>query len=87
MTGAGSGGLDIDIAGAGQGNAICAECHYRVHSTKLAPWGPNQNYSRGVNFAPNVEPVSGQLGPLWSGPANKTCTLVCHDKTHNPKSY
>ena len=29
----GSGGTDIDTAGDGQGNAICAECHFRLHST------------------------------------------------------
>jgi predicted CXXCH cytochrome family protein len=82
----GSGGLDIDTAGAGQGNGICAECHNRVHGTKLAPWSENQNYERGVNFAPNVEPISGQSAPLWSL-ANANCTLVCHGTSHNPEGY
>jgi len=82
----GSGGVDIDTAGAGQGNSICAECHYRSHGTKLAPWSDNQAYSRGVNFAPNVEPISGQSAPLWSL-ANANCTLVCHGTSHNPEGY
>jgi hypothetical protein len=69
------------LAGEG-GNAICAECHYRTHGTKFAPWTANQGYSRGVNFAPNVQPVSG-LAPLWSS-ADRNCTLVCHGITHNP---
>ncbi len=85
--GGGGAGTDIDTAGVGQGNGICAECHYRVHGTALAPWSGNQNYQRGVNFAPNVRPVGGQTNPNWSGPANKTCTLVCHGKSHNPESY
>ena len=85
----GGGGASTDIyrPGAGQGNAICAECHYRIHGTALADWPGNQNYQRGVNFAPNVGPVGGQLGPLWSGPANKSCTLVCHGTTHDAKGY
>ena len=83
----GSGGLDIDTLGAGQGNAICAECHYRIHGTKLAPWSGNQNYARGVNFAPNVQPRSGQTYPIWSGPTNKGCSLVCHGKDHDNKTY
>ncbi len=82
----GSGGTDINILGAGQGNAICAECHFEVHGTKLAPWAGNQNYSRGVNFAPNVAPISGQSAPVWSSP-DRTCALTCHGQTHNNESY
>ncbi len=84
--GGGGSSTNIDTPWAGQGNAICAECHYRIHGTALARSG-NQNYQRGVNFAPNVQPVVGETSPLWSGPANKTCTLVCHGKTHNPANY
>ncbi len=87
----GGGGLastDIDTAGAGQGKAICAECHYRVHSTALAPWTANRTYSSGVNFAPNVQPVSGQAAPLWAPTGSGgNCTLRCHGKDHNPYSY
>ena len=84
---AGAGGLDIDTAGEGQGNAICAECHYRLHGTAFAPWADNQNYSRGVNFAPDVQPLPGQTSPLWSGPTSRTCSLICHGKNHDAKSY
>jgi hypothetical protein len=82
----GSGGLDIDTLGAGQGNSICSECHFQTHSTKLAPWSANQDYQRGVNFAPNVRPGMGQSEPLWSL-GNKSCALTCHGKTHKNKSY
>ena len=37
----GTGGVDIDMAGAGQGNAICAECHFRTHGTALAGERPD----------------------------------------------
>jgi len=90
----GSGSLDIDdTTGAGQGNAICAECHYRLHGTSLAPWEENQDYSRGVNFAPDVQPRAGQTdppgppSPLWSGPTSRTCSLICHAKDHDSASY
>ena len=33
ITTKGSGGLDIDMPGAGQGNARCAECHFSNHGT------------------------------------------------------
>lgn len=82
----GSGGTDINVLGAGQGRAICAECHFENHSTKLAPWAANQNYSRGVNFAPNVQPRSDQTAPVWSS-SNRTCALICHGKDHDNKSY
>ena len=87
IEGVGAGGLDIDTAGEGQGNAICAECHYRLHGTILAPWPGNQDYSRGVNFAPDVQPLSGQPDPLWSGPTSRTCSLICHSKNHDAESY
>ena len=83
----GSGSLDIDDGGAGQGNALCAECHFKPHGTKLAPWAGNQDYPRGVNFAPNVQPRSGQTDPIWSGPTDRTCALVCHGKDHDWQSY
>jgi len=84
--------LDIDdILDPGRGNAICAECHYRLHGTSLAPWAANRGYSRGVNFAPDVQPRSGQTppqtNPLWSGPTSRTCSLICHGKDHNAEIY
>ena len=36
ISGNGTGGTDIDVAGAGHGNATCAECHFRTHGTALA---------------------------------------------------
>ena len=84
--GSGSASLDIDAPGGGQGNAICAECHYRTHGTATAPWPENQNYSRGVNFAPDVQPVFGQTDPIWSL-NDSTCTLTCHGVTHDLRDY
>ncbi len=78
--------LDINTPGAGQGNAICAECHFETHSTKLAPWTANRNYSRGINFGPNVQPGAGQLYPFWD-PGNSTCTLRCHTVEHDSYDY
>ena len=82
------GGTDIDTAGAGSGRAICAECHYRIHSTSLAPWAANRTYMGGVNFAPNVQPISGQAAPLWSrSGSGGNCTLRCHGENHAPYNY
>jgi len=86
MEGSSSASLDIDVAGGGQGNAICAECHYRVHGTVTAPWPDNQDYSNGVNFAPNVRPILGQSSPIWSF-TDSTCSLTCHGVTHDLRDY
>jgi hypothetical protein len=77
---------DINVAGAGQGNAICAECHFELHSTDLALWTGNRTYSRGVNFAPNVQPRPAYAYPLWDA-GTRTCALVCHGVDHEDKSY
>ena len=82
----GDGSLDIDTLGAGQGNSLCAECHFELHSTRFAPWPENQDYSHGVNFAPNVQPSSGDVAPSWSA-ADRTCSLVCHAVTHDQEDY
>ena len=82
----GSGGTDINAAGAGQGNAICAECHFELHSTNLAPWSANRTYSRGVNFAPNVQARTGQIAPAWDL-GSRSCALVCHGEDHSNESY
>jgi predicted CXXCH cytochrome family protein len=85
--GSGAASLDIDVAGGGQGNAICAECHFRVHGTAAAPWPGNQNYSRGVNFAPDVQPPLGGPGaPDWSL-NDSTCSLTCHGAQHDLRDY
>ena len=87
----GSGGTSIDTAGDGQGNAICSECHFRLHSTVYAVNGQTPN-KRLVNFAPNVQPFNGVLNftllPVdGSGRGHGTCTLVCHGVEHDKKSY
>ncbi len=81
----GSGGTDIDTAGAGQGNALCAECHFRIHSTALRV-GSQDAYPRLINFAPDVQPLDGTLS--WESLAGGgSCTLVCHGKDHSAESY
>lgn len=79
-------GTNIDTPGAGKGNAICAECHFKIHGTELAYWSTDRGNQRLVNFSPNVQPLSGNLEPLWSL-ADKNCTLVCHGETHDPEGY
>jgi predicted CXXCH cytochrome family protein len=85
------GGTSIDHPGDGEGLAICAECHFRVHSTaeSFKP-GDTEPVARAtgstglVNFAPNVTgPVS--TGPVWNVPGSNgggSCTLICHGVTH-----
>ncbi len=85
LAGKGNGGTDIDTAGAGQGNAICAECHFRIHSSALRV-GTQGAYPGLINFAPNVQPYGGTLS--WAArTGGGTCTLVCHGKDHDGKSY
>ncbi len=85
LAGKGAGGTDIDTAGAGQGNAICAECHFRIHSTTYKV-GTQGTYPRLINFAPNVLAYNGTLS--WqSRTGGGSCTLVCHGKDHNGKNY
>ena len=83
IAGTGSGGTLIDVAGAGQGNAICAECHFTLHSTATDA----TPYSRLVSFAPDVKPYNGVLTWTSTGTGTGTCTLVCHGKTHDGESY
>ena len=83
----GTGSLDIDADGAGQGNAVCAECHFRTHGTTYAVDG--QAPATGlVNFAPVVQPFDGQISfvPATST-ADGSCTLTCHGKPHNAALY
>jgi len=82
----GGGGTDINAPGAGQGNAICAECHFELHSTSLSPWSTNRTYSRGVNFGPNVQARTGQIAPAWDL-GSRTCALVCHGEDHESEDY
>ena len=70
----GSGGLDIDTAGAGQGNARCAECHFDSHGTIEAADHPDSSPATAlVVFGPNVLPSKAMGGvPTFT----KTATTV-----------
>ena len=83
----GPGGTDIDTAGAGQGNAICAECHFRIHSTTYKDGTQTITGTRLVNFAPNVLASGGTRSWNSTGTGTGNCTLTCHGKSHTPKSY
>lgn len=86
LSGNGNAGTDIDTPGDGGGNALCAECHFRIHSTSFSVGtAPG---SRLVSFSPNVQPYQGTLSfepQTTAGPGS--CTLVCHGKVHNAKPY
>jgi predicted CXXCH cytochrome family protein len=88
IAGYGSGGTDIDTPGAGQGDAICAECHYRLHSTAQAYDAGDRSNTRLVNFAPDVTGVGG-AAPVWTsnGVGQGSCTLTCHGYVHQNVSY
>lgn len=80
----GPGGTDIDKAGDGKGNAVCAECHFRIHSTtNKVP--QTIDGSRLVNFAPNVEPKRLTAAPTWrsTGTGSGTCSITCHGYSHS----
>lgn len=74
IAGYGSGGTDIAVPGAGQGNALCAECHANLHATSSAERGL-------VRFAPDVEPYNGQ--PISYDATTGTCLLTCHGVAHD----
>jgi predicted CXXCH cytochrome family protein len=83
----GSGGTDIDTAGDGQGNAICAECHFRLHSTTNKVGTQTVPGTRLVNFAPNVQPAGGTISWTPGTTGSGSCTLTCHGKTHTGYGY
>jgi predicted CXXCH cytochrome family protein len=92
VAGKGSPGTDIDTAGDGGGNAICAECHFRLHSTtnKVGAQvltGDQSTGSRLVNFAPNVTAFGGVISWTSTGTGSGSCTLTCHTVAHNNVSY
>jgi hypothetical protein len=85
LTGKGtSTATDIDAAGAGAGNAICAECHFRLHSS-VTKVGEQGVYGGLVNFAPDVTDLS---ATSWvtatdgNGKVTGSCALTCHGRTH-----
>jgi hypothetical protein len=83
----GGGSTDIDAAGAGQGNAVCAECHFRIHGDALAVSGQAPNPGL-VNFAPDVQPYNGKLEFIQATATQYgSCTLTCHGKVHSGFSY
>jgi predicted CXXCH cytochrome family protein len=87
----GSGTTNIDTPGAGQGNAICAECHFRLHSTTYKVPGQVTPGTRLVNFAPDVIPsVTNGIPDLsWepNGTGHGSCYLSCHGVVHKGWSY
>jgi predicted CXXCH cytochrome family protein len=87
LTYSGTGGTDIDDVNAGQGNAVCSECHFRTHGTALAIGG--QTPAKGlVNFAPDVRPYNGKLSFVPATPTSYgSCTLTCHGRAHNGYVY
>lgn len=86
ISGDGNGGTDIDTPGAGQGNAVCAECHFRLHSSAYPSGTQTVAGTRLVNFSPNVLPRSGVLS--WTPSATGgSCTLTCHGKAHDNERY
>jgi predicted CXXCH cytochrome family protein len=83
-------GTNIDAAGAGQGLAICAECHFRSHSTTFKVGSQAVTGSRLVNFAPDVTPypaVNGTISWTTGVAGGGSCTLTCHGKGHDNLSY
>jgi predicted CXXCH cytochrome family protein len=83
-------GTDINTLGSGNGKAICAECHFRIHSTTNAVGTQVIDGSRLVNFAPNVQPlvVGGSISWTPEGaPGTGSCTLTCHGYQHDALKY
>jgi len=89
LAGKGDGGTDIDTAGDGQGNATCAECHFRIHSTTNKVGAQVIPGSRLVNFSPSVLPAvtSGTLSWSAGSPGGGSCTLTCHGYEHKGAGY
>ena len=85
IAGKGSLGTDIDAAGDGGGNAICAECHFRLHSTTNKVGVPGN--TRLVSFAPNVQPYGTTLSWTTTGTGSGSCTLTCHSVPHKAVTY
>jgi predicted CXXCH cytochrome family protein len=82
----------VDTSGAGRGDAICSECHFRIHSTAFAgdfrASPPQSGTDAGlVNFAPNVTAYTGVVDWTRTGTRTGTCALTCHGKGHEDESY
>ena len=89
ITTKGSGGLDIDTPGAGQGNARCAECHFSNHGTTELPSTQTVSGDRLVVFGPDVLPSKSMGGvPTFTKTATGgSCTVTCHGKDHQGATY
>jgi predicted CXXCH cytochrome family protein len=88
ILGLGPGGTSIDTPGEGGGNAICAECHFRIHGTALSYNAADRSNPRLVNFAPNVKPFGTALAPAFTKTTTGgTCTLSCHGEDHVSAHY
>ena len=75
--GTNTGGQDIDSPSANGGNAICSECHYRIHSATYKVGTQSITSARGmVNFSPNVVGA----GATWNG--SGCSNFTCHGKSH-----
>ncbi len=81
-----SGSTDINVAGAGQGDAICAECHFNTHGTKNANFAADRSNPRLVNFAPDVQPSGTRLQFVKTSTGGQ-CYLTCHGVNHGPYTY
>jgi predicted CXXCH cytochrome family protein len=83
----GTGGTDIDTPGAGEGKAICAECHFRLHSTTNKVGTQTIPGTGLVNFAPNVSANPAAIGNKFewksTGTGSGSCTLTCHGEPHD----
>jgi predicted CXXCH cytochrome family protein len=89
ITTKGSGGLDIDTPGAGQGNARCAECHFDNHGTTDLPTAQSVSGDRLVVFAPDVlgSKAMGGVPTFTKTATGGSCTVTCHGKDHQGATY
>lgn len=80
---------DIDTAGAGVGNALCAECHFRSHGPSDIPGDQALDGGGLVVFAPNVTPSKSMVGKITfeKTATGGSCTLTCHGYDHAGKEY
>jgi predicted CXXCH cytochrome family protein len=77
----------IDVAGSGSGNAVCSECHFRIHSTAFRNGTQGGTEGGLVNFSPNVTASGGVRQWTRTATGSGNCTLTCHGKDHSPKDY